>query len=266
VANGADAEAALRRGDEMQRRGDRSGAEAAYRVADEAGSGEGASNLGALLFERNEVAAAEACLRRADERGSAWGSFRLGFLLDERGELAAAESAYQRAIARGNPHAEGNLLVLRERIRATQAVETALRSLPHRTYELFELVHGVSMTADALTNRNHFPMGSGISTAGEVILPTRGAPPEDMEYVLLALRSYAQQGKIVAAAVAAKGRGQIKGAPAGEGRDVVTVFVEDITAKRWCFYRQFKRTAAGWTFGDLQVEYLGASRLFAPTP
>lgn len=61
----------------LERRGDRAGAEAAYRAADALGSGEAASNLGLLLYERNEVTGAEACLRRADERGSAWGAFRL---------------------------------------------------------------------------------------------------------------------------------------------------------------------------------------------
>jgi tetratricopeptide (TPR) repeat protein len=110
-----DPEALVRRGEQLGRRGDRAGAEAAYRRADAAGSAEGAANHGMLLYERGAVAASRAALQRADERGSAMGTFRLGFLLEEQGEEAEAEALYRRAVERGNTHAMNNLAVMLQR-------------------------------------------------------------------------------------------------------------------------------------------------------
>jgi len=105
----------LRLGERLEKRQDLRGAEDAYRRADAAGSAEGASNLGVLLFERGAVEEAHAALLRADERGSGMGAFRLGFLLEETGRIAEAESAYRRAVARGNRNAAGNLAGLHKR-------------------------------------------------------------------------------------------------------------------------------------------------------
>src|SRR5688500_10055767 len=61
-------------------RGDRTGAEVAFRRADERGHAGGALYLGMLLEDRDELAAAEAAYRRSDERGHAGGAFNLGVL------------------------------------------------------------------------------------------------------------------------------------------------------------------------------------------
>ncbi|SEG85875.1 Serine/threonine protein kinase [Thermomonospora echinospora] len=103
------AEQAVRDGQDLERAGDLRGAEAAYRRADELGSGDGASDLGVLLYERHDVAGAEVALRRADRRGNAMGTFRLGVLLQDRGDLTEAETAYRRAARRGSCLAAYNL-------------------------------------------------------------------------------------------------------------------------------------------------------------
>jgi tetratricopeptide (TPR) repeat protein len=100
---------ALRRGPELEARGDLAGAEECYRVADQLGSGEGASGLGLILFERGAIDAAEAALRRADQRRDPTGTFRLGFLLEETGRAAEALAVYARAATLGSVWAMGNL-------------------------------------------------------------------------------------------------------------------------------------------------------------
>ena len=82
-------------------RGDRAGAEVAFRRADERGHAGGALCLGMLLEDRDELAAAEAAYRRSDVRGHAGGAFNLGVLLSRRGDEAGAEAAYRRADQRG---------------------------------------------------------------------------------------------------------------------------------------------------------------------
>ena len=110
-----DAEAWVRRGEQLERQSNQSGAEEAYRQADAAGSAEGAANLGMLLYERGAVDESRAALTRADERGSATGTFRLGFLQDEQGAAADAEAIYRRAVERGDCHAANNLAVMLSR-------------------------------------------------------------------------------------------------------------------------------------------------------
>jgi tetratricopeptide (TPR) repeat protein len=110
------ARSAVRRGEELHARGDLAGAEASFRIADQLGSGEGASGLGALLFERGEVVSAEAALRRADQRRDPTGTFRLGFLLEETGRAGEALAVYSRAAELGSTWAMGNLgTMLRQR-------------------------------------------------------------------------------------------------------------------------------------------------------
>ncbi|WP_326551913.1 tetratricopeptide repeat protein [Micromonospora sp. NBC_01813] len=112
----SDAAALVRDGERWEKRGRLAEAEDAYRRADAAGSAEGASCLGVLLFERGEIAEARAALIRADERGSATGAFRLGFLLEEVGQVDEAEDAYRRAVDRGSASAANNLTtMLRQR-------------------------------------------------------------------------------------------------------------------------------------------------------
>lgn len=82
------------------KRGDRQGAEAAYRRADEAGSLLGAFNVGATLHRMGDMKGAEAAYRRADRRGNADGALAAGDLLRRRGELHAAEVMYERALKR----------------------------------------------------------------------------------------------------------------------------------------------------------------------
>jgi len=89
--------------------GDLSGAEAAYRRADERGSQRGAFNLGQLLRQRGDLPGAEVAYRRADERGSAEGAVNLGALLEQSGDVVGAEAAYGRAQQRGNQRGARNL-------------------------------------------------------------------------------------------------------------------------------------------------------------
>ncbi len=102
----------MRAGERLENEGDLSAAEQAYRRADAAGSADGASSLGVLVFERGDVESARAALERADSRGSAMGAFRLGFLLQETGQIMEAERAYRRGVERGNKHAANNLAVM----------------------------------------------------------------------------------------------------------------------------------------------------------
>ena len=93
-------------------------AEAAYRRADERGSGDGAADLGWQLHERGELAGAEAAFRRSDERGSAEGAFSLGLLREMEDDIEGAAAAYQLAINSGHaefaPAAKTELRLLRK--------------------------------------------------------------------------------------------------------------------------------------------------------
>jgi tetratricopeptide (TPR) repeat protein len=89
--------------------GDLSGAEAAYRRADQRGSQRAAFNLGQLLGRNGDLAGAEAAFRRADERGSPEGAVNHGILLEESGDLMGAEAAYRRAEQRGSRKGSNNL-------------------------------------------------------------------------------------------------------------------------------------------------------------
>jgi peptidoglycan hydrolase-like protein with peptidoglycan-binding domain/tetratricopeptide (TPR) repeat protein len=127
VAPRADASNAFNLGLSLQEQGDLTGAQAAYRHADEYGHGPAASNLGALLEEQGASAEAEAAYRRADRRGDATGAFNLGVLLQQRGVLAEAEAAYRRAEQRGHGAAASNLGVLLEERGALTEAEEAYR-------------------------------------------------------------------------------------------------------------------------------------------
>ena len=105
---------ALRDGRNLEAQGLLGEAEQRYAQADRLGSGEGAAQLGVLLYERREVDDAEAVLRRADERRHPVGTFRLGFLLQDTGRIDEAILAYRRAIALGDVLAMNNLAVLLE--------------------------------------------------------------------------------------------------------------------------------------------------------
>jgi TPR repeat protein len=57
-----------------------------------------------LLENRGELTGAEAAYRRADDRGDAVGAFKLGEVLENRKDLAGAEAAYARAAERGESY------------------------------------------------------------------------------------------------------------------------------------------------------------------
>jgi tetratricopeptide (TPR) repeat protein len=105
---------ALQDGRDFEAKGLLAQAEERYAQADQLGSGEGAAQLGVLLFERREVGQAEAALRRADERRHPVGTFRLGFLLQNTGRIDEAILVYRRAAALGDMPAMNNLAVLSE--------------------------------------------------------------------------------------------------------------------------------------------------------
>jgi hypothetical protein len=151
--------------------------------------------------------------------------------------------------------------MLRDRRIVVREAGAILERLPPRTYELFELVHRVSTSSDALTNRNHFPHGCGIAESGEYFVPTRGVPPEDMTFVVNVLRTYARDGAIVASAVATKGKELVETASETD-RDAILICVDDVSRKSWCFYRVLTKTPMGWTFGDLRAVDLGKSPIF----
>lgn len=95
-------DAAFYLGGMVAERGDLDGAQALYRRADELGHPDGAFNLGVLLEHQNDWGGAEAAYRRSDERGSALAAFNLGVLLQNRGDSDGAEAAYRRADERGD--------------------------------------------------------------------------------------------------------------------------------------------------------------------
>ncbi len=126
------ADEAFRVGLLCEEQDDLTGAEAAYRRADDAGHAAAASNLGVLLERRHDLAAAEEAYRRADERGEANGSFNLAMLLEEQDDLTGAEAAYRRADDRGHAAAASNLGVLLQRRHDLAAAEEAYRRADER--------------------------------------------------------------------------------------------------------------------------------------
>jgi len=127
-----DPEAAFNIGVLLEEQGDKVGALAAYRRADEDGHGPAASNLGVLLEEQGEIAGAQAAYARADQRGDANGAFNLGVLLDEQGDTAGALAAYRRADERGHGPAACNLGVLLETHGDVDGAEAAYRRADQR--------------------------------------------------------------------------------------------------------------------------------------
>jgi Flp pilus assembly protein TadD len=63
------------------------------------------SNLGRMLQIDGDNRAAEAAYRQADEAGSGDGSVRLGFQLFNRGDNDGARAAFTRGVERGHPRA-----------------------------------------------------------------------------------------------------------------------------------------------------------------
>jgi Flp pilus assembly protein TadD len=129
------AEAAVSLGLLLQERGDLEGAKAAYRRADQRGHAGAANNLGVLLFERghpNEIEEAEAAFRRAEERGDPGASFNLGLLLGRRGDREGAEAAYRRADERGDAWAASNLGALLYERGDLEGAEAAYRRAEER--------------------------------------------------------------------------------------------------------------------------------------
>ena len=86
-----------------------------------------AFELGAALAEKGDVTGAEAAYRRADERGHASAASNLGVLLEQRGDLAGAEAAYRRADERGDATGAFNLA------RCSRTATTL--SVPKRPYD-----------------------------------------------------------------------------------------------------------------------------------
>lgn len=119
-------------GAELAQKGDMTGAEDAYRRADEQGHPSAASNLGVLLEQQGDVAGAEAAYRRADERGDATGAFNLAAMLADRGDLVGAEAALRRADHHGDAVAAFNLGVLMERRNDLSGAEAAFRRADER--------------------------------------------------------------------------------------------------------------------------------------
>lgn len=91
----------VRNGGALEQCGDIAGAEAAYALADQAGSASGALYLGVLLGRRGDVDGARAAYARGEERGDPRASCNLGFLLEDLGDVEGAKAAYGRALAVG---------------------------------------------------------------------------------------------------------------------------------------------------------------------
>lgn len=99
----------LQHGAECEVAGDLSGAEAAYREADQLLDAEGAIRLGLVLKRRGEVQGAAGAFRRAEDRGHPEAGSSLGNLLSDNGDLDGAKAAYARSIAAGSTDAVLNL-------------------------------------------------------------------------------------------------------------------------------------------------------------
>lgn len=127
-----DATAEFNRGKLLENQGNLTGAQAAYRRADELGHGAAPSKLGVLLEAEGATAEAEAAYRRGDRRGDAASAFNLGGLLYARGALAQAEEAFVRADQRGHGTAASNLGVLLHERGAVAEAEDAYRRADQR--------------------------------------------------------------------------------------------------------------------------------------
>ena len=127
-----DATAEFSRGKLLEKQGNLTGAQAAYRRADELGHGAAPSKLGVLLEAEGATAEAEAAYRRGDRRGDAASAFNLGGLLYARGALAQAEEAFVRADQRGHGTAASNLGVLLHERGAVAEAEDAYRRADQR--------------------------------------------------------------------------------------------------------------------------------------
>jgi TPR repeat protein len=79
------------------REGDVAASEAAWRRADERGSGLAACAVAGLVFERGHWHEAEAALKRGEERGEAAAVYLRGWLLDQRGHRWLARVVWRRA-------------------------------------------------------------------------------------------------------------------------------------------------------------------------
>lgn len=93
----------MERGWAFEQQGDIVAAEREYRLADDAGSADGALNLGLLLKRRGDHSGAAAAYRRGEERGDPRAACSLAILLEELGDIDGAKAAYRRADERGFP-------------------------------------------------------------------------------------------------------------------------------------------------------------------
>ncbi|HEY2161559.1 MAG TPA: MlaD family protein [Solirubrobacteraceae bacterium] len=96
-----DARGAFEQGNRLAENGDLSGAEEAYRRADEGGHPTAAAYVGVFDEVRGETRAAADAYRRADERGDGFGASRLGLLQSQSGDWDAASDSWRRAQQRG---------------------------------------------------------------------------------------------------------------------------------------------------------------------
>jgi tetratricopeptide (TPR) repeat protein len=87
----------------LEEQGNNAGAEAAYALADQAGSRDGALFLGVLLKRRGDFDGARAAYARGEERGDPRASCNLGILLEDLGDIEGAKAAYRRADSVGFP-------------------------------------------------------------------------------------------------------------------------------------------------------------------
>jgi tetratricopeptide (TPR) repeat protein len=102
----------LSRGRECQAAGDVTGAEEAYREADERDDAEGAILLGLIVKQRGDLSSAADAFRRAEGRGHPEAASSLGNLLWDSGDLDGAKAAYERSVQAGSANAELNLGLL----------------------------------------------------------------------------------------------------------------------------------------------------------
>jgi tetratricopeptide (TPR) repeat protein len=113
----------LEQGWRCEAAGDLSGAEAAYREADELGDAEGAMLLGQVIKRRGDAATAADAFRRAEARGHREAGLCLGNLLSDNGDPDGAAAAYKRSIAAGSTDAVLNLgLILAKQGAADEAL------------------------------------------------------------------------------------------------------------------------------------------------
>ncbi len=114
----------LRRGGECEAAGDPTGAEQAYREADELhDDAEGAILLGQILRQRGDLPSAGEAFHRAEVRGHPEAASCFGNMLWESGDLEGAKAAFKRSIAAGSPDAVLNLgLLLAQQGEADEAL------------------------------------------------------------------------------------------------------------------------------------------------